>query len=89
MSKVIGLHGARVDESGVQLDVVALLADALESARRGEVVACALVLVDPAQAVRTVFRNPVGARHALVAGAHYLLTDLAAAARDIPKPIVN
>lgn len=85
MSKVIGLHGARVDESGVQLEVVALLADALERARRGEVIACSLVLVDPAHAVRTFSCNPSGVRHALVAGAHYLLTDLAADSRHILK----
>ena len=68
--------------NGAEPDVIALLESALDAARRGEVAACGLVLVNPHGSIRTQARNPSVHRHALTAGAHYLLADMTAESRE-------
>ena len=85
MAEIIGLHGnvAPLD-NGAEPDVIALLETILARAKAGQVAAVALITVDANEGIGSWSRNPRGYRHALVAGAHYLLSDLAADYRDAP-----
>ena len=84
MSDVIPLRAGAAAPlpNGAEPDVIALLEDALAQAQRGEVAACALVLVNPHGAIRTRVRNPSIHRNNLTAGAAYLLHDGCADSRD-------
>ena len=84
MSDVIQLRAGAAAPlpNGAEPDVIALLESALEAARRGEVAACALVLVNPHGSIRTQVRNPSIHRNNLTAGAAYLLHDGCADSRD-------
>jgi len=86
MAEIIGIHGATAPlDNGAEPDVIALLETILARAKAGQVIAVAVVTVDQNEGVGSWSPNPRAYRHALVAGAHYLLTDLAADYRDVPK----
>lgn len=77
MSNIIGLHGASPPLSnGANPDVIELLESTLADARRGEIVAIAIVAVQPNAEIRTLAPPLTHSRHMLIAGASFLLADL-------------
>jgi hypothetical protein len=78
MGEVVGL-GDRTPPApdGTEPQVIALLEELLAEARRGEIVAFATAVIRPNREIGTRSSNPVGHRHLLIAGAVYLMSDLA------------
>lgn len=76
-AKVVSLHGSPVDDAGVALSVVELLEEKLEAARRGEIVACAVIWVGPSPTDKVGSKCAGDSRHNLVAGTVYLQHELA------------
>lgn len=74
---IVGLRGRpQITEDGAEASVIAELELLTEAAKRGEIVAFAIVTVRPSQDIGTMIRNPSGSRHLLAAGATYLTHDL-------------
>lgn len=74
--KVVGLRNRTVPEGAAEPEVVEKIEELLAMAKRGEVIAFAMVLVSPNLEIMTSSRNPRGNRHLLVAGTAYLAHDL-------------
>lgn len=75
MSRVIAIGDRKIDERGIDVGVVELLRAKLEAAERGDIVAVAVIWVDPANKVGA--KSEGGSRHNLIAGTVYLQIDLA------------
>lgn len=74
MAEVVALRGsAAVAQGQAEPDVVEVLEDYLERARRGELVAICLVGVNPVGNVVTSYRNPSNWMHHITSGAATLL----------------
>lgn len=74
--KVVGLRDRVVPQGGAEPEVIEKLEELLAMAKRGEVIAFAMVALSPNLEILTSSRNPRGNRHLLVAGAAYLTHDL-------------
>lgn len=75
--KIVGLHGRAAPLSnGAEPDVIGGLESLLNQARKGEIVAFAIAVIRPNLEVGTISRGS-GKRHLLLAGATYLMHDLA------------
>lgn len=78
MSKIERIrHDIKIDEGTGAVDkVVQLLERTLEEAKRGEVAAIAMVVIDPGSQMNTYWTGGVN-HHLMVAGTVYLQFDLA------------
>ena len=75
--KIVGLRDRPAPlPNGAEQPVIDILAEYLECAIRGEIVAVAVVGVQPNNEIRTTARMPDGRRHFLVAGVSYMMHDL-------------
>lgn len=77
--KVLSLNGEGIRASiRAEPDVIKVLEDFLEAARRGETIAGAIVLVRPNATTCSAIRAPYGSRHYLVAACNYLKREIIA-----------
>ena len=82
LHKVVGLRNRPVPEpNGAEPAIVEALEGVLAKAKRGEVMALALTVVEPNGDIGTLVRNPAGHRHVLVAAVTYLLHDMCGESR--------
>lgn len=78
-AKVLGLSREAIRTSvRVEPDVIEILEDFLDQARRGESIAGAIVLVRPNETICSAISAPHGGRHHLVAACNYLKRDIIA-----------
>jgi hypothetical protein len=77
--KVLSLNRAAIQASvRVEPEVIKILEDFLDEARRGEIIAGAIVLVRPNATICSAISAPHGGRHHLVAACNYLKQDIIA-----------
>jgi hypothetical protein len=78
-AKVLSLSREAIRASvRVEPDVIKILEDFLDEARRGETIAGAIVLVRPNATICSAISAPHGGRHHLVAACNYLKRDIIA-----------
>jgi hypothetical protein len=78
-AKVLSLSREAIRASvRVEPDVIKILQDFLDEARRGETIAGAIVLVRPNATICSAISAPHGGRHHLVAACDYLKQDIIA-----------
>ena len=78
-AKVLSLSREAIRASvRVEPDVIKILEDFLDQARRGETIAGAIVLVRPNATICSAISAPHGGRHHLVAACNYLKQDIIA-----------
>ena len=78
-AKVLSLSREAIRASvRVEPDVIKILEDFLDQARRGETIAGAIALVRPNGTICSAISAPRGGRHHLVAACNYLKQDIIA-----------